>query len=533
MLLGTHGFDLVSGEPVLGDVKVFVKRRIRAGARVWDRARPAARSHPVGDDARLPVQILTETLTDVLEALEDERIPAWSFGRETDSSGKVGVHAADRERVLRALRHLGDRGYWVRIKKRLYDREFPVAGLDASKLAPFDVLSFFRPRRMNDSSWTIRAQFGCELEFWATEEIDGAMYLVAPRENAASKQLPLADFDLVPTTWHGVTVPTPRVFTERMVDDIAFPIDVVYTWVDGSDPRWLEKRARAEAEEKGLEFHPEATMASRFADHEELRYSLRSLEYFAPWVRNIYLVTDDQVPAWLDTDHPRIRLVDHRDIFTDPSNLPTFNSNAIISSLHHIEGLSEHYLFMNDDFFLGRWVTPDLFFTPSGLAKVSPANNRRPFGPARVEEGPHFNLSRNIRELLRERFGITVSRAIKHTPYPQLRSVHDRMEEEFAEVYAATTSHRFRHHDDIVADQLFHYYAQITGSAVRAALRYNYFNIKDSAEIRRLDLMQRTRDRDVFCLNDAPTEGVEPIDDAVITRFLENYFPMPSSFERG
>ena len=532
MLLGTHGFDLVSGEPVLGDVKVFVKRRIRAGARVWDRARPAARSHPVGDDARLPVQILTETLTDVLEALEDERIPAWSFGRETDSSGKVGVHAADRERVLRALGRLGDRGYWVRIKKRLYDREFPVAGLDASKLAPFDVLSFFRPRRMNDSSWTIRAQFGCELEFWATEEIDGAMYLVAPRENAASKQLPLADFDLVPTTWHGVTVPTPRVFTERMVDDIAFPIDVVYTWVDGSDPRWLEKRARAEAEEKGLEFHPEATMASRFADHEELRYSLRSLEYFAPWVRNIYLVTDDQVPAWLDTDHPKIKVVDHRDIFADPANLPTFNSNAIISSLHRIEGLSEHYIFMNDDFFLGRWVTPDRFFTPFGHARVSPANNRRPFGPARVEEGPHFNLSRNIREILRERFGITVSRAIKHTPYPQLRSVHQRMEEEFAPRYAATLSHRFRHHDDIVADQLFHYYAQMTGSAVRAALRYNYFNIKDTADVRRLDLLQRVRDRDVFCLNDAPAEGVEPMDDAVIAAFLERYFPVPSSFER-
>ncbi len=518
---------------MLGDVKAIVKRRIRAGARAWDRRRPLARAHPVRRESQLPVQILTGTLTDVLEALDREGILAWCFGRETESVSKVGIHVADRDRLTRALVRLGEQGYWVRIRQRLLDREFPLAGADLSKLESYQVLAVFKPRKMNDLSWVIRAQFGCEIELWATEWIDGAEYLMAPRENAASRQLLAADFVLVPTQWHGFTVQTPRVFTERMVDDIAFPVDVVYTWVDGSDERWLKKRARAEADEKGLEFHPEATMASRFADHEELRYSLRSLECFAPWVRKIYLVTDDQVPAWLDTEHPKIQVVDHRDIFTDPANLPTFNSNAIISSLHHIEGLSEHYIFMNDDFFMGRWITPDRFFTPFGHARVSPANNRRPFGPARVEEGPHFNLSRNIRELLREKFGVTVSRAIKHTPYPQLRSVHQKMEEEFASVYAATVSHRFRHHDDIVADQLFHYYAQITGSATRAALRYNYFNIKDAADIRRLDMMLRRRDRDVFCLNDAPVDGVDPIDDAVIARFLENYFPVPSSFEKG
>ena len=517
---------------MLGEAKAFAKRGIRAGARTWDRVRPAARSHPAVAEARLPVEILTTTLADVCEALEREGVEAWCFGREAEPVGQVGVHAADRERVGRALRRLGEQGYWVRVEQRLADREFPLAGLDPSKLAAYDVLALYKPRRMNDAGWVTRAEFGCELELWATEVIDGAEYLIAPRENAASRQLPLAGFSLVPATWHGMTVRTPSVFTERMVDDVTFPIDVVYTWVDGSDPHWLEKRARAEAEEKGLEFHPEATMASRFADHEELRYSLRSIESYAPWVRRIFLVTDDQVPAWLDTDHPKIKVVDHRDIFADPANLPTFNSNAIISSLHRIEGLSEHYIFMNDDFFLGRWVTPDRFFTPFGHARVSPANNRRPFGPARVEEGPHFNLSRNIREILRERFGITVSRAIKHTPYPQLRSVHQRMEEEFAPRYAATLSHRFRHHDDIVADQLFHYYAQMTGSAVRAALRYNYFNIKDAADVRRLDLLQRVRDRDVFCLNDAPAEGVEPMDDAVIAAFLDRYFPVPSSFER-
>ena len=481
----------------------------------------------------LPVEILADNLRTVTAALAAEGVASWLVSDETAIRGVVGIMADDRDRLVPALARLAEEGYWVRLPNKVRP-EAELATFDLAELVTLSpVLVLFRRYTVPGSTLLIRGDYSCEVELWEQRTIDGVDQVVAPRENRAAKTLSAEAFTLVPTTWHGVEAVTPRILLDRMLDDIAFPIDVVYTWVDGADPEWRLRRERAAAEARGIPFHPGATADARFADREELRYSLRSLEYFAPWVRNIYLVTDDQVPAWLDTDHPRIRLVDHRDIFTDPSNLPTFNSNAIISSLHHIEGLSEHYLFMNDDFFLGRWITPDRFFTPSGHARVSPANNRRPFGPARVEEGPHFNLSRNIRELLRERFGITVSRAIKHTPYPQLRSVHQRMEEEFAEVYAATTSHRFRHHDDIVADQLFHYYAQITGSAVRAALRYNYFNIKDSAEIRRLDLMQRTRDRDVFCLNDAPTEGVEPIDDAVITRFLENYFPMPSSFERG
>ena len=479
-----------------------------------------------------PVKILRQSLRDVLTALEQEGVKAWSFGAETDTTSKVGVHAWDRERLEGVFRRLGEQGYWVRLKRPGLDREFPLADLDYGKLGSFDVIAIFIPRMISDVPWVIRAQFGCELELWTHQWIDGAEYFLAPRENRASKQLPVDTFDLVPTKWHGLTVPTPSVFTKRMVEDVAFPIDVVYTWVDGNDPAWQRKRAMAEAEEHGLEFHPEATFASRFEDHDELRYSLRSLEYFAPWVNNIFLVTDDQVPDWLDVDHPKIKIVNHRDIFVDEQNLPTFNSNAIISSLHHIEGLSEHYIFMNDDFFIGRWLTPDKFFTPYGHARVSPANNRRPFGAARIDEGPHFNLTRNIRSLLEDRFGITVSRAIKHTPYPQLRSVHQQMEQEFADQYATTTSHRFRHHDDIVADQLFHYYAQITGSAVRAGLRYCYFNIKDDSYRPQIANLLRRRSHDVFCLNDAPAAGLTPMMDAEVTDFLSRYYPLASSFEK-
>ena len=44
---------------------------------------------------------------------------------------------------------------------------------------------------------------------------------------------------------------------------------------------------------------------------QELRYSLRSLEKHAPWVRHVYIVTNGQIPSWLNLDNPRMTLVSH------------------------------------------------------------------------------------------------------------------------------------------------------------------------------------------------------------------------------
>ena len=51
--------------------------------------------------------------------------------------------------------------------------------------------------------------------------------------------------------------------------------------------------------------------ASRFEDNEEMRYSLRSVLLYAPWVRHIFIVTNGQIPSWLNLDNPRITIVTH------------------------------------------------------------------------------------------------------------------------------------------------------------------------------------------------------------------------------
>ena len=106
--------------------------------------------------------------------------------------------------------------------------------------------------------------------------------------------------------------------------------------------------------------------AHRFADNEELKYSLRSLYKFAPWIRNIYILTNGQIPKWLNIDNKRIKIVTHSDIFQNKSHLPTFSSPAIEANIHNIPGISEHFLYLNDDVLFGKPVYPEDFISTEG-----------------------------------------------------------------------------------------------------------------------------------------------------------------------
>ena len=371
--------------------------------------------------------------------------------------------------------------------------------------------------------------YGVRVEFWSTT--DEPDTVAAPGPNAAA-QYAHRDY-LAPATIpvDGRDRPSIELFDRTFLPEIDFPVDAVYTWVDGDDPAWRERMLRARAAEDGVEYHPEAQAGHRYQSRDELRYSLRSLEMYAPWIRHVYLVTDQQVPAWLDLSSPWLTVVDHRDIYRHADALPVFNSSAIISQLHHIDGLAEHYLYLNDDMFFGRDVGPEAFWHGSGIAKVVSSTLTRPFGPPHAGDAPHFNITKNIRAAMERVVGRSVSTAIGHAPYPQLRSVNDEIEQRFADVLGATARHRFRHHLDVAQDQLFFYYALATGRAVPSDRRYGYVNVGVSESVHKLRRLLAGRDRDTFCLNDAPEPGSTPVPERDVVAFLEAYFPLRSSFE--
>ena len=132
-------------------------------------------------------------------------------------------------------------------------------------------------------------------------------------------------------------------------------IDVVITWVDGSDREWLEEKKKFDS---GINIDDSI---ERYRDVGTLKYVLRSIEKFAPWVRKIFLVTCGHLPTWLNEKHEKIEVVKHSD-FIPKEYLPTFSSHPIEWNLHRIEGLSENFIYFNDDMILTRKTKPEDFF---------------------------------------------------------------------------------------------------------------------------------------------------------------------------
>ena len=134
-------------------------------------------------------------------------------------------------------------------------------------------------------------------------------------------------------------------------------IDFVISWVDESDPKW-RKEFEYYSSKEGRAVD---NSAIRYRDWGTLRYWFRGVEKYAPWVNKIYFVTYGHLPKWLNTDNPKLVIVKHEE-FVPAEYLPTFNSNVFEFFFHKIKGLSDRFVYFNDDAFLIDHVSPERFF---------------------------------------------------------------------------------------------------------------------------------------------------------------------------
>jgi hypothetical protein len=452
----------------------------------------------------------------------------------------VGVLSEHRGAVMRLLRaERAERHAQVLVARRRgtrTDPDRPAAGVRASSGTGLRV-SY--PVTDRSGRWVMGNAMACVIEFWRRctgdriSPEDGDVTLTSVPARDPLVRVP----ERVLSRFVGVgadtpTFPTLAALAMTPVEYVDFPIDAVFTWVDGSDPVWLRRKNEALA--GGTPLHETATSPSRFVSRDELRYSMRSVAAFAPWIRHIYLVTADQEPPWLDADHPMITVVSHRELFGPRGVLPTFNSHAIESQLHHIPGLAEHFIYFNDDMFLGRPVEPNLFFHANGVAKFFQSSAEIGHGPPTIADAPVNAAAKNNRRILGERFGRLITTKMRHVPYPLRRSVLAEIEETLSDIAAATAAHQFRHQDDVsIPSSLHHYWAYLTGRSVPGRIAYNYIDIGHPWAPVAMSTMLRRRANDVFCINDtdhAPEAVAEQ--EALVARFLPAYFPFRAPFER-
>lgn len=125
-------------------------------------------------------------------------------------------------------------------------------------------------------------------------------------------------------------------------------IDMVFTYCDGTDPKFIEEKNRFLKEKDKVNNKP-----IRFININEITYSVRSVLKFMPWINMIYIITNKQTPPV--ELNSKIRIIDHTEIIPK-KYLPTFNSDVIESFIHNIPELSEIFMYNNDDTMHTRYV---------------------------------------------------------------------------------------------------------------------------------------------------------------------------------
>ena len=311
------------------------------------------------------------------------------------------------------------------------------------------------------------------------------------------------------------------------------PIDLVYLWVDGSDSKWRNKKLRYQAPNGN--YDKQSISQCRFFNNDELKYSLRSVEKYIPWINRIFIVTDEQIPAWLNTDHPKIKIIDHKDIIpTD--KLPLFNSNAIESRIPFIPELSEHFLYANDDMFVWSAVKKEFFFPEVGKTYC------RLYYIKLTEQEIYTQFRRllyNAYNKVAKKYQIPISLHYPHHNIDAyLKSTFLNCIEGFKADFTGNLNHRFRDENDFPRFAV-DYYALANGTALPRIIRKkNWFQkyilrqIIESQcyhfhghKIQKLKIAKYN----LLCLNDVTTTSND--DRKEIRTLLEYKFPEKSAFE--
>ena len=313
-------------------------------------------------------------------------------------------------------------------------------------------------------------------------------------------------------------------------------IDLVYLWVDGNDPQWRAKRDAT----IGKPTDSEDNCRARFVDNDELKYSLRSIDRYAPWIRRIFIVTDGQKPAWLNTDNPRVQIVDHTQIMP-PECLPCFNSAVIEHHLHLIPGLAERFIYANDDMLLYRPAMPETFFAADGfpIVRMRRLHCRKLFVFFKEKVMRHRlnTYAKTIdyaARLVEKMFGHYYGCRTHHNIDAYLRSNYALTRQLFDPQIAPTLPHHLRSQNDVQRNIY-----TFTALATRCA-HLQYVDAHTSLNFRidhihlhhegYLNELLRKYQPTFLCLND--TQFGNDGDREAVRRFLEEEYPEKSQFER-
>ena len=334
-------------------------------------------------------------------------------------------------------------------------------------------------------------------------------------------------------------------------------VDFVVTWLDSTDPVWQKEFRKYK--NAGLKVDE---TKSRYRDWDLFRYWFRAVEQYAPWVNKVFLVTNGTFPKWINSSNPHLVLVKHDD-YISKEYLPTFNSHTIELNMHKIPGLSEHFVYFNDDCYLNAPVTPKYYFmkglpcdSNEELFSNEPIYNPKNRFNVRIIEfcdiavlNYHFNRKNFVKQAPQKWFGkhLGVKGLIKgtflylrghfeyfvrrHNEQPFLKSVFEEAWEK-EETMLKQSCTRFRE-DVSLNPYFFRHWQFATNKFYPVRLNGAKFYIMKKDDLKYIKRTLNNPEVKSLCLNDSMLMPEKEYDE--VFSFIDNEFkkkfPEKSSFE--
>lgn len=334
-------------------------------------------------------------------------------------------------------------------------------------------------------------------------------------------------------------------------------IDCVILWVDGNEQKWKKKK------EYYLPKNDDGKIDAdedRYRDWGTLRYLFRGIAKFAPWFRYIFLISDEQIPEWLNLKNSKIKVVDHKN-FIPEKYLPTFSSHTIELNLHRIKELSEYFVYFNDDMFLIKETMPDYFFKKklpcdsaimNAFAIKKSDKDFRFLMPINNIEiiNAHFDkgkvIKKNFWKFYNYKYGRDLLRTfcltpwkhftgftINHMPYSLCKSTFEKIWNLEFKIMDRTCSHRFRNSSDVNI-WLIQYWQYAEGNFYPREIKSGaLMSISDSEEetLKTCNMVKNQKCK-ICCINDnlQNRKKFEKMKNMILQAF-EHILPEKSEFE--
>lgn len=315
-------------------------------------------------------------------------------------------------------------------------------------------------------------------------------------------------------------------------------VDFVITWLDSSDKEWRKEREK---------YSNTPIDESRYRDWGTLKYWFRAIEENCGWVNKIFFITYGHIPEWLNTNNEKIVIIKHRD-YVDGGALPTFNSCVLELNLHKIKGLSEHFVYFNDDMFVNAKMCYGDFFE-NGIPKDH-KNIEKCFYYGNNSTKINYNCNKIIskyRTIEKSKKYYGVRELVKciltptHKPLDGYVSSHmptSFLKTSFRELWAKESEYlscvckdRFRTSND-VSQWLFQYWQIANNNYIeRNENDFEYITIS-SRNIKRIEKEVQGGRHKLICLNDGEdTDNYEENKKRIVDIFNKRYWKK-SKFEK-